>query len=152
MLFLSVKVTKNEMENTESYAVWYSTITDYDKIVAQFVLDVNDSSLFEQDFNLSDEYIDYDHIVTLWYGQQHGELGKVMRSLNSSLDEGFSFIIDPVKELLHQQGVHQISYLIAVPELSYEGLLQSNDTLIFLGHVECQQETSDWMEEFLRDL
>ncbi|MCG7379498.1 hypothetical protein MH215_21095 [Paenibacillus sp. ACRSA] len=35
----------------------------------------------------------------------------------------FSFIIDPVAELLEQQGVERISYLFAMLDLNYEGKL-----------------------------
>ncbi|NMI04644.1 hypothetical protein HF638_11680 [Paenibacillus sp. SZ31] len=140
------------MDNTESYAIWYSTVADYDKIMAQFVQDAKGSCSFEQDFDLVHKYMDYDHAVMIWYGQQHGELGKVIRILNPALDEGFSFIIDPVAELLEQQGVDQISYLFAMPEVCYEGQIHSNGMLEFLGNVKCEQETSEWMAELLRDL
>ncbi|WP_145406992.1 hypothetical protein [Paenibacillus xylanexedens] len=140
------------MDNTESYAVWYSSVTNYDKIMAQFVQDENGTCKFEQDFDLADEYLDYDHTVILWYGQQHGELGAVTRSQNANLDEGFSYIIDPVAELLQQQGIEQISYLFAMPDLEYEGEVRFNDSLVFLGNVKCEQEISEWMAELLRDM
>ncbi|WP_025677503.1 hypothetical protein [Paenibacillus massiliensis] len=140
------------MSSSENYAVWYSTAVDYDRIVAQFVEDETGSSHFKRDFELTDEYVDLDHAVILWYGAQHGELGKVKRSANAALEEGFAFIIDPVAELLAEKGITEISYMIAIPEISYEGQVQSNDTIVFLGQVECEEENSSWLDEILNDM
>lgn len=139
------------MSSSEN-AVWYSTATDYDRIMAQFVEDETGGCQFERDFDLADEYVDFEHAVIIWYGVQHGELGKVKRSMNTALEEGFSFIIDPVGELLTENSVTEISYLIAIPEITYEGPVQSNDTMVFLGQVECEEENSSWLDDILNDM
>lgn len=72
--------------------------------------------------------------------------------MNAALEEGFSFIIDPVAELLTENGVTEISYLIAIPETTYEGQIQSNDTMVFLGQVECEEENSSWLDEILNHM
>ncbi|MEK3786433.1 hypothetical protein [Paenibacillus sp. FSL K6-1230] len=74
------------------------------------------------------------------------------RSANAALEEGFAFIIDPVAELLAEKGIAEISYMIAIPEISYEGQVRSNDTMVFLGQVECEEENSSWLDEILNDM
>lgn len=74
------------------------------------------------------------------------------RSANAALEEGLAFIIDPVAELLVEKGITEISYMIAIPEIDYEGQVQSDNTMVFLEQVECEEENSSWLDEILNDM
>lgn len=140
-----------EIMSKEKYAIWYSVSTDYENIMSNFITN-DDGSQFERDFHLQDEFIDYDHAVIIWYGKEQGELGKLSRDKNVTLDEGFDFITSKVSLILEKKDIDEISYLFALPDFEYKGKVKSNGVLCFGGNVTCQRPNSSWLDEILNGM
>lgn len=137
--------------NKDRYAIWYSVLNDYERIMGNFTSSHN-SCKFEQDFNLEDRFIDYEHTVMIWYGKSQGESGALSRQDNPTLEEGFDFITSEVSRLLGEKNISKISYLLAIPELEYHGEVTSNGVLEFAGYVRCTRPNSSWLDDILNEM
>ncbi|ANF95335.1 hypothetical protein [Paenibacillus bovis] len=139
------------MSEMEQYAIWYSTSENRTAIMDNWA-EEEQGCRFERDFRLQDRWIDYDHMIILWYGEEQGQLGDVQRSNNPALAEGFDFITQPAAKLLSERGIDRISCLVALPDFHYDGQAAGSDTLCFAGHVSCTRPVSDWLREILDDM
>lgn len=139
----------NIMKIMNKYAVWYSLHSDYELIQSYFNKEKGFSK-FEKDFYLKNRFIDYDHVVSIWYGKEYGELGDLFD--NPELESAFYFITKPVAERLMILGIDKVSYVFAIPDFEYKENNSNCDVLKFLDNITCSQQSSSWLDEILNDL
>ncbi|MBD2800051.1 hypothetical protein ID854_06155 [Xenorhabdus sp. M] len=135
----------------EKYAIWCSSSTDHTAILNNFV-ETKNGSKFVLDFNLKDSFIDYDHVIIIWYGEKQGELGDIFIEQNDNLDPYFNFIIEPVAIKLKNKNIDKISYLIAIPDFEYNLDIKNNGQLFFVGNIEHEIKPSHWLEQILTNM
>lgn len=115
------------------HSVWISKEPSFDKVKSNFI-EKRGGSKFEKDFKIKNEFIDYDHAISLWLPD--GEYA------------GFESIVDEVKAACKKNiGDEDITYIFALEEFEYNASVQENDTLKFLGNITLHLKIRDWSAE-----